>query len=111
MTSPLIDYKPRKTNAPKEIEPRVLTADVAALLTLMVRPDDEDSGASVSLVAEKADTSTRTVYRVLSKSTETINLDLADRLCLAAGGHLATCHLVWPDGEVTAYTAPARSTI
>jgi hypothetical protein len=34
----------------------------------------------------------------------TISLDLADRLCLAAGTHIAhNCRLVWPSGKVTAY--------
>jgi hypothetical protein len=111
MPTPLIKHNPRKENRPKDVEPRVLTQDVAAILTMFVKPDDEDSGASVSLVAEKAATSTRTVYRVLSQSTESINLDLADRLCLACGSHLAACRLKWPDGAVTDYTAPARTTL
>lgn len=84
-------------------EPRVLTADVAAILEPVVRPDDDDQGSSVSLIAEKADTSTRTVYRVLSRHTETINLDLADRLCLAAGSHLAACRLRHSDGRIRPY--------
>jgi hypothetical protein len=84
-------------------EPRVLTCDVANVLAPVVRPDDEDSGSSVSLIAEKAQTSTRTVYRVLSNHTETINLDLADRLCLAAGSHLAACRLKHSDGAVRPY--------
>lgn len=84
-------------------EPRVLTADVAAILEPIIRPDDDDQGSSVSLIAEKADTSTRTVYRVLSRHTETINLDLADRLCLAAGSHLAACRLRHSDGRVRPY--------
>lgn len=58
----------------------------------------------MALIAERAQTSTRTVYRVLAGSTETISLDLADRLVLAADQHLATtCRLRWPDGEVTPY--------
>lgn len=84
-------------------EPRVLTSDVAAVLEPVVRPDDDDLGSSVSLIAEKAQTSTRTVYRVLSHHTETINLDLADRLCLAAGSHLAACRLKHADGAVRPY--------
>jgi hypothetical protein len=84
-------------------EPRVMTSDVAAILEPVVRPDDDDQGSSVSLIAEKAETSTRTVYRVLSRHTETINLDLADRLCLAAGSHLAQCRLRHSDGRVRPY--------
>jgi hypothetical protein len=95
---------PEAQEAPeKEIEPRVLTADVATTLRRVVRPDDEDAGDSVALIAEKAQTSTRTVYRVLSVSTETLSLDLADRLVLAANSHLALsgCRLYWPDTEET----------
>lgn len=87
----------------KEVEPRIVTADVAAILRRVIHPDDPDQGDSVALIAEKADTSTRTVYRVLSQSTETLGLDLADRLCLAAGYHLSETRLSWPDGQVTPY--------
>lgn len=87
----------------KETEPRIVTKDVATVLRRVIHPDDPDQGDSVALIAEKADTSTRTVYRVLSHSTETLGLDLADRLCLAAGYHLAECRLAWPDGSTTPY--------
>jgi DNA invertase Pin-like site-specific DNA recombinase len=85
-------------------EPRVLTADVQSILREVIRPDDEDSGKSVALIAEKARISTRTVYRVLQGDKEPIGLDLADRLCLAAESHLAHCRLVWPDQTITPYT-------
>jgi hypothetical protein len=56
------------------------------------------------MLAKKADTSSRTVYRVLSENhSEAISLDLADRLCLAAGSHVALCRLKWPDGRITPY--------
>lgn len=84
-------------------EPKVLTEDVRIILRRIIRPDDDDGG-SVQTIAERAETSTRTVYRVLSEShTEAISLDLADRLCLAAGSHVALCRLKWPDGRVTSY--------
>jgi hypothetical protein len=98
------EYTPeRDESVSNSGEPRVLTADVAAILQPIVRPDDEDLGSSVSLIADKASTSTRTVYRVLSRHTETINLDLADRLCLAAGSHLAACRLRHSDGTIRPY--------
>lgn len=82
-------------------EPKVMTEDVRRIIQAVV--GDDDAGG-VSMLAEKADTSTRTVYRVLSpKHTESISLDLADRLCLAAGSHVALCRLKWPDGAITAY--------
>ena len=89
-------------------EPRVLTEDVQGVLRRVVQPG-EDSGAAVGLIAERAKVSTRTVYRVLNpdESKYTISLDLADRLCIAAGVHIAfTCRLVWPDGAVTPYVDP-----
>lgn len=87
----------------KEPEPRVPTEDVQKILRRLVRPDEDDSGDSVATIAEKADTSTRTVYRVLAGTTKTLSLDLADRLCIAAGAHLSECRLQWPDGTITSY--------
>lgn len=84
-------------------EPRVLTQDVQTILRRVIRPGDDDAGESVTLIAQKAKISTRTVYRVLGADKPTIALDLADRLCLAAEAHLASCRLVWPDGSVTDY--------
>jgi len=88
-------------------EPRVLTSDVQAILNAVIRPNNDDDGASVALIAEKARVSTRTVYRVLNpvESKPSISLALADALCLAADSHLKHCHLVWSDGTVTEYTA------
>ncbi len=85
-------------------EPRVVTTDVQSILRVVIQPGVEDSGESVALIAEKAGISTRTVYRVLQGTTDTISLDLADRLCLAADSHLRLCRLRWPDGTETAYT-------
>lgn len=93
----------KRKKAPKEPEPRVLTEDVQLVLRRVVRPDQEDEGDSVATIAEKADTSTRTVYRVLARTTTTLSLDLADRLCIAADTHLSACRLQWPDGKITNY--------
>lgn len=87
-------------------EPRILTSDVQAVLRRVIRPGDDDAGEAVASIAEKARVSTRTVYRVLNpaEAKHTLSLDLADRLCLAAGVHLAlACNLVWPDGTITPY--------
>lgn len=86
-------------------EPRVVTADVQAILRRVVRPGDDDGGASVTLIAERANVSTRTVYRVLQATQPTISLDLADRICLACNSHLLTCRLQWPGGKRTSYLA------
>jgi hypothetical protein len=88
-------------------EPRVVTADVQAVLRRVVRPGQDDAGVAVASIADAARVSTRTVYRVLNpdESKETISLALADALCLAAGVHIAfSCRLVWPDGTITPYT-------
>lgn len=81
-------------------EPRVLTSDVRELLRRVIDPDD---GASVRQVAERASTSTRTVYRVLGCQKDTLDLGLADRLVLAVGAHLSDVHLVLEDGRVVDY--------
>lgn len=91
------------TVAKKEIEPRVLTQDVQRVLRRIVRPEAEDVGDSVVMLAQRADTSPRTIYRILARNTETINLHLADKCCIAAGTHLLECRLQWPDGTITEY--------
>jgi hypothetical protein len=83
-------------------EPRVLTSDVQRILRRVIRPGDEDGGESVALIAERARVSARTVYRVLNpdESKPTISLGLADRLCVAADGHISQCRLVQADDTV-----------
>lgn len=83
----------------REIEPKVVAADVARVLRRVILPDDDDAGESVSLIAERAGTSTRTVYRVLRADGPPLSLSTADRLLVAAGGHISECELVWPDDE------------
>jgi AraC-like DNA-binding protein len=101
-TTSVLDWIEERHEGP---EPKVLTADVQKILREIVRPDSPDAGASVALIAQRADVSTRTVYRVLNPSPDSvsISMDLADRLCLAADSHLAHCRLVWPDGRIEAY--------
>jgi hypothetical protein len=90
-------------------EPRVLTHDVKVILREIIRPDDEDSGRSVALIAERAGVSTRTIYRILNPAPRddgqppSISLDLADRCMLACGAHLNRARLLWPDGGITPY--------
>jgi hypothetical protein len=86
-------------------EPRVITEDVQEILRRMIRPGTEDGDASVALIAEKARVSTRTVYRVLNpdESKHTISLDLADKLCLAAGSHVSSCRLLLSSGVIVNY--------
>src|SRR5690349_4521261 len=87
-------------------EPRVKHKDVQAILR---RFTGDDEGGRVALLAERSGYSTRTVYRVLQGSDryteDGVGLELADALVIAAGGHLALCHLVWPDGTETPYVS------
>lgn len=96
---------PTATASPKrkQKEDKVLTVDVQAILRRLVRPDSPNEGESVALIAERADTSTRTVYRILACSTETISLDLADRVCLAADAHVSECRFIDSEGNITTY--------
>lgn len=86
-------------------EPRVKTSDVQAVLQRFIN-GGADSGKLVALLAERADVSTRTIYRVLQADKPTLSLKTADALVLAAGSHPAfTCRLVWPDGRETPYVS------
>ena len=79
-------------------EPRVYTEDVKALLMPHIRRGEEE-GDSVALIAELAGTSSRTVYRVLAGHTDTIGLDLADRLLVAVGENLVFCRIKDRNGK------------
>lgn len=85
----------------EELEPRVRTADVRRAIQGVILPKVEDEGESVTQLAERCrpPTSTRTVYRVLGVEKETISLDLADRLLVAAGASLVGCQLQWVDKD------------
>lgn len=86
-------------------EPVVIAEDVRRLLHRTIRPDDPDVGEKVSLLSANADTSTRTVYRVLSGQHEALSLDLADRLTIACGYTLAEINVRvrLPSGRVVDY--------
>jgi hypothetical protein len=88
-------------------EPRVLTEDLQRVLRSVVHPDDPDYGESVAQLAERAGTSTRTVYRVLSGQAgrrkvgpPAVSLSLGDALLVAAGAHLHEVRLVHNDGRI-----------
>jgi hypothetical protein len=85
-----------------EQEPRVLTEDVR---TVLIRwgLGNEDSFRTVAELAEASGTSTKTVRQVMANGSKSISLDTADRLVIAAGGHLSECRLVLPDDRVVDY--------
>jgi hypothetical protein len=94
----LLDWIEERHDGP---EPRVLVEDVQRILQAAITDDEH----SVSMIAEGAGVSTRTVYRVLTPPEDkvAIGLDLADRLCVAAGSHLKNCRLITPGGEIVSY--------
>jgi AcrR family transcriptional regulator len=101
MASPL-DFILESHDGP---EPRVLSADIKAVLEETIRPDDPDSGLSVAQVADRAGCSTRTIYRHLSPEKPDMALHLADQLCRACEVRMRDrVRLVWPDGLITDYT-------
>jgi hypothetical protein len=87
----------------------VLTEDVRRILRSVIHPDDPDYGEAVQQFAARADTSTRTIYRVLSgQAGDTTNppslrLGVADRLVTAAGRHLSETRALIASGEVVDY--------
>lgn len=71
-------------------EPKVRAPVVRDLLLRHLRLDEESAGESVAVLAERTGVSTRTIYRVLdADGRPTLSLDLADRLLLGIGEHLA----------------------
>jgi hypothetical protein len=82
---------------------------VRTILRRLINPDDPDYGESVQQFAERAQTSTRSVYRVLSGSSSsstdppTLLLETADRLLTAAGAHLNDTRVLTEDGRLIPY--------
>lgn len=84
-------------------EPRVLTEDLRAILLreLHTAEDrDDKEGDSAALLAEKANTSARTINRILRLKTKTVDLGLADRLLVATGHHLFEVRVQHTDGSI-----------
>jgi hypothetical protein len=81
----------------------VLAEDLRGILLRELRttgdPDDKE-GDSTALLAEKAETSARTINRIIRGKTATVSLALADRLLVATGHHLFEVRLVFPDGKI-----------
>ena len=78
----------------KEVEPRVVAADVADVLKRRVMPDIDGAGESIASIADRSSTPEDTVLRVMQGRWKTISLDLADRLLVACGSHLYECELI-----------------
>lgn len=70
-------------------EPRVVADDVRKILERYLdRAAHLQRGEVVEVLAERAEVSTRTIYRILEGNRKWLELDQADRLLLAADAHL-----------------------
>ncbi len=74
----------------------------------MLDPDNPDNGEAVATFAKRAETSTRTVYRVLSGKAglatdpPSMRLAVSDRMVTAAGAHLSECDAL-QSGQIVPY--------
>jgi len=90
-------------------EPRILAEDVRRIICTVIDPDNPDNGEAVANFAERAQTSTRSIYRILSRKAGTattphsLRLDTADRMVTAAGRHLSECDALVQDGQIVPY--------
>jgi len=66
-------------------EPKVSGDDVRVILEkYILRYDYMPRGEVVEVIAERAEVSTRTIYRILQGTRASLELDQADRLLIAA---------------------------
>jgi hypothetical protein len=90
-------------------EPRILAEDVRRIICTVIDPENPDNGEAVANFAERAGTSTRSIYRILSRKAGTatkppsLRLDTADRMVTAAGRHLSECAVLTDEGHVLPY--------
>jgi hypothetical protein len=78
-----------------ETEPRVVASDVAAALRRAgIRDDIPSAGELRAAVAEGAGVSTETLKRIEDGRTKILDLDRADSILVACGGHISECELV-----------------
>ncbi|CAB4183338.1 hypothetical protein UFOVP1328_28 [uncultured Caudovirales phage] len=71
-------------------EPRVVASEVVTIMErYLQRQSHLQRGDAVEVLAERAEMSTRTVYRILEGNRKWLDLDQADRLLIAAGFHLS----------------------
>jgi transcriptional antiterminator len=80
-------------------EPRVVADDVRKILDRYLdRAAHLQRGEAVEVLAERAEVSTRTIYRILEGNRKWLELDQADRLLLAADAHLTDVEVESLDG-------------
>lgn len=67
--------------------------DVAEILKRRIRPGSLEAAEVRSAIAAQAGCSTETVKRIEDDKFDWVELDRADKLIVAAGGHLAECEI------------------
>lgn len=78
-----------------EQEPKVHAEGVAAALRRAgIRDDLPGAGETRSTIAEAAGVSAETLKRIEDGRTKILDLDRADRILVAAGGHISECELI-----------------
>lgn len=83
-----------------ETEPRILAEDVQTVLVRALGRNEDERKESLPALAERAETTSRTVQRIINGQSQTVGLALADRLCIASGTHLSECRVVHADGRI-----------
>lgn len=80
-------------------EPRVVAEDLIAILNRegYYAPRSGRDGLPLAPLAEQAKSSVKTVSKLLRGEWATIDLGLADRLCVAVGESVNECRLDPPD--------------
>lgn len=80
-------------------EPRVIAADIITILNRegYFEPGSGRESLPIESLAESAATSAKRLRKLLHGEWETIDLSLADRLCVALGAHISECRLDPPD--------------
>lgn len=79
-----------------DLEPRVVARDLIRLLNCAgyFAPRSGRDSLPLAPLAEAAESSTKTLSKLLRGEWYTIELGLADRLCVAIGEHLRECDTV-----------------
>ena len=77
-------------------EPRIIARDLIKLLNLAgyYAPRSGRDSLPLAPLAESASSSTKTLSKLLRGEWYTIDLDLADRICVAVGEHVSECGVV-----------------
>jgi hypothetical protein len=82
--------------AAEDREPRIIARDLIAVLNEngYFAPRSGRDSLPLAPLAERAESSTKTLSKLLRGEWYTIDLGLADRICVTLGEHLSACGTV-----------------